>query len=275
MNNIKNRKTTTGVEMVRFLAGKGKRIFNVKDARSVAPKVGIRPAYVKEALFLLARNGWIAGIKRGLYLIENPMAGGPPVHEYEIAQALVPNCAISHWSALHYHRMTEQVPRKVFATATTRTWVPYVRGDGRKGGYPVGKTHYQFIRVKPKRFFGHMFVWVGEVKVKMTDVERTLLDGLTMPQFFGGFQEVLHAFEAYAGKVDLGKIIEYVLRLDASVAKRLGWVLEKQGVGLKKLAPLAEASTKSFHKLNPSGPDTGLCNRRWMIRENLGGKGMT
>jgi predicted transcriptional regulator of viral defense system len=273
MKTIKNRKTSTGVELVRYLAGKGMRLFNVRDARSAASKVGIRPTYVKEALFLLARNGWITAVKRGLYLVENAMAGGHPVHEYEIALALVPNGAISHCSALHHHGMTEQVPRKVFATTTTKTWVPYVRGGGKKDGYHVGKTHYQYVRVMPKRFFGHVSVWVGEVKVKMTDVERTLLDGLTMPQYFGGFPEVLNAFEVHGGKVDLVKIIGYALRLDVSVAKRLGWVLERQGVALKKLAPLVEARTKSFHKLNPSGPATGPCNRRWMVRENLGGKG--
>ena len=59
MKTIKNRKTSTGVELVRYLAGKGMRLFNVRDARSAASKVGIRPTYVKEALFLLARNGWI------------------------------------------------------------------------------------------------------------------------------------------------------------------------------------------------------------------------
>ena len=31
--------------------------------------------------------------------------------------------------------------------------------------------------------------------VTITDVERTLLDGLAMPQHCGGFAEVVHAFQ--------------------------------------------------------------------------------
>jgi len=33
---------------------------------------------------------------------------------FEIAMALVDPAAISHWSALHHHALTEQAPRRVF-----------------------------------------------------------------------------------------------------------------------------------------------------------------
>jgi hypothetical protein len=33
-----------------------------------------------------------------------------PLHEFEIAMALVQPAAISHWSALNYHTLTEQTP---------------------------------------------------------------------------------------------------------------------------------------------------------------------
>jgi len=39
---------------------------------------------------------------------------GRSAHEFEIAMALAHPAAISHWSALHHHGLTEQAPRKVF-----------------------------------------------------------------------------------------------------------------------------------------------------------------
>jgi hypothetical protein len=78
-------------------------------------------------------------------------------------------------------------------------------------------------------------VWIGETRVTITDPERTLLDGLNMPRYRGDFAEVLHAFEARGTDLELQRIIEYALKLDAATAKRLGWVLERHGVDFSKL----------------------------------------
>ena len=64
---------------------------------------------------------------------------------------------ISHWSALHYYGLTEQIPRDVFVLTTTDAWVPRPRKDEREraeGGFVVGDTTYRFIQVKLDRFFG-------------------------------------------------------------------------------------------------------------------------
>jgi predicted transcriptional regulator of viral defense system len=189
--------------------------------------------------------------------------------------ALVDPAAISHWSALHYHGFTDQVPRKVFVLTTVDTSVPRVRGgkaNRTKDGYPIGDLIYKFIQVKTERFFGSEKVWVGDVRVTITDPERTLLDGLSTPQYCGDFAEVLHAFELRGRDLNLDRMIDYALRWDRAMAKRLGWVLEKQGVEIGFLEPLIQVPIKGYRKLDPTGPRRGPCNRRWMIQENLPGK---
>ncbi|MBI2614583.1 MAG: hypothetical protein HYW52_02670, partial [Gemmatimonadetes bacterium] len=131
---------------------------------------------------------------------------------------------------------------------------------------------YKFIQVKPERFFGTEKVWIGEARVTFTDPERTLLDGLSMPQYCGDFAEVLHAFEVRASELNLERIIGYALELDAATAKRLGWVLEQQGVERSRLDRLAALPIKGYRKLDPTGPRKGPANRHWMIQENLPGK---
>lgn len=266
--------TGPGVELVRKLAGEGDRIFTTKRARELAPVVGLSEGYLRQALHHLTKSGWLVRLRKGLYALSSSVPGITPAHEFEIAMALVDPAAISHWSALHHHGLSEQASRKVFVLTTTRTSVPRTRGAKAKqvrDGFPVGGTVYRFIQVKPERFFGTENVWIGEARVTITDPERTLLDGLSMPQYCGDFAEVLHAFEVRASELHLERIIEYALELDAATVKRLGWVLEHQGVERRKLERLAALPIKGYRKLDPTGPHNGRCNRHWMIQENLPG----
>lgn len=268
--------TGAGIELVRRLASEGDRIFTSARARELAPTVGLSEGYLRQALHHLVKSGWLIRLRNGLYSISSTVPGVMPVHEFEIAMALVDPAAISHWSALHYHGLTEQAPRKVFVLTTTKTSVPRVRGDKAKrsgDGFFVAGTSYQFVQVKPERFFGTEKVWIGEVaRIKITDPERTLLDGLAMPRYFGDFSEVLHAFEVRGENLDLDRIIDYALKLDRAISKRLGWVLERNGIQLARLSRLARVPAKGYIKLDPGGPARGPTNKNWMIQENLPGK---
>ena len=270
----KPKQSLVGIELVRLLAQEGDRVFTTDRARELAPEVGLKDAYLAESLYHLRRNNWIVSLRRGLYALSSTVPGVAAAHEFEIAMALVDPVAISHWSALHHHGLTEQVPRDVFILTTKGTWIP--RSKERKqrqsgGGYEVGDTTYRFAQVKRDRFFGTEKVWVGDARVSLTDLERTLLDGLSMPQYCGDFAEVLHAFELGLKRLNTERITEYAIRLGGTTAKRLGWALESKGVPLSELGELAALPIKGHRKLDPTGPRRGPCNRRWMVQENLPG----
>lgn len=274
----KLKRTQVGIELVRRIAAEGDRIFSSARARELAPEVGLKDSYLMEALYHLRRNGWIVSLRRGLYALSASVPGTTPAHEFEIAMALVSPAAISHWSALHHHGLSEQVPRKIFILTNTEASVPRVRTTKRKGrnnGYPVGDMIYQFVQVKPERYFGVEKVWIGETRVTITDPERTLLDGLSMPQYCGDFAEVLHAFDVRRDDLNVQRIVEYACKVDTATAKRLGWVLEFQGIDPVLLKPLLELNIKGYRKLDSTGPRKGPCNSRWMVQENLPGKVMS
>ena len=273
--NQKPKKTQVGVELIRRIAAEGDRLFSTERARELAHEVGLKDSYLGEALYHLRRNGWIVSLRRGLYAISSPLPGIAPAHEFEVAMALVNPAAISHWSALHHHGLTEQAPRKVFVLTTTTASLPRARRPKTKGatnGYRVGDTSYQFIQVRPERFFGIEKEWIGEAQVAITDPERTLLDGLSMPRYCGDFAEVLHAFAVRSDALDVERIIRYACKLDTATAKRLGWVLQLQGIDPARLSPLVKLPIKGYRKLDPTGPRKGPYNHRWMIQENLPGK---
>ena len=272
------KRTLVGIELSRLLAREGDRVFTTERARELAPRVGLKESYLLEALHHLHRNDWIVPLRRGLYALSSTTPGIPDAHEYEIAMSLVHPAAISHWSALYHHGLTEQLPTTIFVLTTTEASVPRVRSSGHgfsRDGYEVGDTYYRFIQVKPHRFFGTERVWISDARIWITDLERTLIDGLTMPRYFGGFAEILHSFDVGMERVDVERITDYASRMDTSTAKRLGWILESHGIADNNIDRLASLPVKGWRKLDPSGPKKGRQNKRWMLIENLPGVTLT
>lgn len=266
------KKTLAGIELVRRLAYEGDRIFTTDRARELAPRVGIKDSYVGEALFHLRQNDWIVPLRRGLYALSSTVPGVSDVHEFEIAMALVHPAAISHWSAMSHHGLTEQLPRTVFVLTTTEHSVPRLRENGPNrldAGYVVAGVTYRFVQVQPDRYFGTQEVWVEDSRVTVTDLERTLLDGIAMPQYCGGFAEAIHAFEEATDRLNLDRIAHYAERLGAASTKRLGWILERLGIDSPIVDDLAATPVKGYRMLDPTGARKGPCNSRWMIQENL------
>src|ERR1051326_5914341 len=141
----KIKRSDRGVELIRLLSSEGHSIFSIKQAREFSPRVGLKDPYLRESLYHLRRNGWVISLHRGLYAISPTVPGVTPTHEFAIAMALVQPAAISHWSALHYHGLTEQIPRNVFVLTTSQTTIPRLRGrktETALSGYPVAGVVY-------------------------------------------------------------------------------------------------------------------------------------
>jgi len=270
-------KGISGTELVRCFAQKGQRIFTAEEAKALAPKAGLSPAYTTQALHYLVRSGWIIRLRRGTYALSPSMSGTAPLHDFEIGACLVRKAAISHWSAMSHHGLTEQIPRRVYITTTQTVTIPAVASSGedtRRGrtGFTVRDTFFQFVKVKPQWFFGIENYWIGEAKVPITDPERTLLDGLKNPDYCGGWDEVFGAFKGYTSKLDVEKIADYALRLNATITKRLGWVLEALQVASPSVEKLRRFPIKGYRLLDVSGSQQGTYESKWMIRVNVPGR---
>ena len=92
-------------------------------------------------------------IHKGLYTLSSTVPGVSPVHEFEIAMSIAHPAAISHWSALHYYGLTEQITQRIFILTTTTSSI--LRNSKLKG------ITYQYIQVTPKRYFGTQKIWIA------------------------------------------------------------------------------------------------------------------
>ena len=80
---------TKGIEFIRRLSAAGQRTFTAEQAAKIAPSVGISPGYLRETLHHLARSGWTVRLRRGLYALSGSAPGVLPLHDFEVAMALV------------------------------------------------------------------------------------------------------------------------------------------------------------------------------------------
>jgi predicted transcriptional regulator of viral defense system len=266
---------THGTRLLRALSEEGRRIFSTAEAREVARRTGVPEGYVRELLTYMVRNGWLVRVRRGLYAMSGVASGAVEVHPFAIATRLVSPSAISHWSALNYHGLIEQVPRVVTAFTPKRVVTPSMRlpyrGQRARHAWEVAGIRYEYVSVKKEHFFGIEEVWVdAHSRVPITDPERTALEAFISPRMFGGIGMALAIVEEHIQELGLDKLVEYASRYDkTSVVKRVGWALERAQVPEAVLEPLLSLATTRYHTLDPTLPRRGSCDSRWMILDNL------
>jgi predicted transcriptional regulator of viral defense system len=265
---------TQGERLLRKLGSQGKFIFRMEDAHAEARGIGIKNLRV--LLSQLVRGGWLQHLSRGLYAFGARTPASPQIPSFAIATALVKPSAISHWSAMQYHGLTEHVPRNVTAFTTRKVITPGMRGKRASRAdsnryWEIAGVRYEYIFVTQAAFFGIEEIWIGEFfKLPITDRERTLLEGFISPRYFGGLGEILGILESHLGAMNLDKLIRYALQYKkVAVIKRLGWALESAGVSENTLAPLLNFPLATYRVLDPVRPLSGRHNKRWMIDENF------
>lgn len=247
----------------RFLAKIGVRpTFSIEDARRVLGHRETDPT--RQFLERLQTKGWIRRIKRGRFAII-PLSSGedrtPQLHEFIVAMELVSPAAIAYWSALNHHGMTEQLPQTVFV-ATNH---PVRRPPGEVLG-----VSYKVISLRPEKFFGIVKDWINEMPFMVTDREKTIIDGLDLPQYVGGVAEVAKALSTVWTQLNESKLRKYAVKIgNSAVAKRLGFLMETLGLGnveaFRKVVTLAPG----FSPLDPKLPRHGKYNRRWGLLVNM------
>ncbi len=264
-------------KLLRALAEQGLTVFSIDDVRTMAHDEGIPAASLPSLMTRMTRSGRISRLRRGLYAVSSVLPGGSPAHPFAIAVRIVTPSAISHWSALHYHGLTEQVPRIVTAFTPRKVVTPGMRNlhkgtMRRKHAWIAGGITYEFTTVKPQHFFGIERVWVNEyTRVPITDRERTMLELFISPRTFGGIGEGIGILREHLDTLSVQKLAEYALEYGAvSVAKRLGWALDSAGVSPSALSQLRALPSSGYHLADPSGPRDGVRDRTWMIQNNVG-----
>lgn len=168
---------------------------------------------------------------------------------------------LSHGSAFDLHQMVTQ-PQFVVYVSSPRL----IRGSMIQG------TEFKFVRCKPKDMFGITELWIDKSEeVLVSDLERTLLDGLKQPAYCGGISEVAKGFSMKYSQINPKKLVEYALKLGiGSVFRRLGFVMELYKIGSQDEVNILNSNlTASYSLLDPNLPSEGQHISKWKLKLNV------
>lgn len=227
---------------------------------------GLQPKSARNFVASLVHRGVATRLKPGLFILvpfelgrERQYLGNPLV----VARALAGGSDhyISHASAMNVHQMVTQ-PQLVEYVTCPRAIRPRV----------VLGTEFRFVRCKPGHLFGIADHWATKIeKVRVSDLERTVIDGLKQSEHCGGFTEVAKGFWMRRDDIDPRKLVDYALRLDVgAVLRRLGYLLEAFEVDApEELQRLRRRLTATYAVLDPLLPAEGRLMARWRLRLNV------
>ena len=131
---------------------------------------------------------------------------------------------------------------------------------------------YRFVYAPPSALWGCEPAWVTPYEwVTVSDLERTILDGLARPDLCAGVSQVATGLWLRQDDFDWDKLADYARKLGRrAVAQRLGYLLELYDLGTPSLLEsLQEMVGTSYARLDWLLPDDGPYLARWRLRLNL------
>ena len=256
---------TVGPVSAAFIANlqqRGKTIFSTAEAMEI---YGKNRYATGDFLSDLVKRGILARVKAGVFLLlqagsEDTQLRNWPVIARELAGG--DPYFISHYSAMRIHGMTTHPLNHVLLTTLLR-----------KNKKTLSGIAYNFIYSKKEHFWGDTSYWATkQEQVRVSDPERTLLDGFDRPELCGGITDVARGIWAAQKKIDFKKLGQYAARFRTKAAvKRLGFVLETLKIEPDLLPGLIKLIRQAgdYVILDPQGPKEGKHLKRWRIRVNL------
>jgi predicted transcriptional regulator of viral defense system len=260
------RKSTLGpnsADLLVRLSGAHKGIFSIEDAQAITGWSYERTADIVRKL---SRKRWLVRLVPGKYLIiplEAGLEGFPMADRYVIAREVLGSVPyyMSHYSAMELHQMTTHPVNTVFVTVRRR-----------RRGRVIAGVDYRFVYASPRSFWGWEETWATpQEQVRVSDLEKTLLDGAARPHLCGGTGELGRGLWLRRDDLDERRLVEYAKRLDRKAAsRRLGFLLETYRLGRPETVDTLRSFGKGgYDPLDPTLPDEGPHDPEWRLRINV------
>lgn len=226
---------------------------------------GFNQNTLKAALQYHLAKKHLARIRRGYYLVTNSYLPGIHIeNDYLlIAGRMTHDAVISYHTAMEVHALAYSVGPLI-----------YFNSDERIGHLACAYGQYQQlahpIQLKPNNLFLETKLHDRRgMDIRVTTIERTLVDSLHRPELSGGWEEIWRSFESIHF-LDIERMIRYALELgNATTIAKLGFFLEQHqeqfSVKDEQLNCLVQHKPKSRHYMEKTYKGSVKNLRRWNL----------
>ena len=176
---------------------------------------------------------------------------------YQLAVSLRGRSYLSHFSALVFHDLTEQIPNTIYVNqeqspkprrpSTLEQHRIDIAFKSRPRSSKLVYTHGQVqIVLLSGKNTGNLGVIDMEApdgrQVPVTNIERTLIDIVVRPHYAGGVEQVRRAYAAARGRASLNKLVAILRAIDLLYPyhQAIGFLAERAGFDPRPLALLRE-----------------------------------
>jgi predicted transcriptional regulator of viral defense system len=224
--NILNRSTI--IEILRNLKNDQKVIDRTSNSTFVKYMVDILGRFEEVIIF---------DEKRGHTLVRY-VATYTKVSPYEIALSLLSKSFLSHYSSLYINDLTINHPKDIYINKE-QSKKPITNGSAE---ISQGRIDYAFSKKMRSTTMIYNFQYQGEFyrvhvlnskntnnlgvvskqpigfskKIKVTNLERTLIDIVVRPKYSGGVQEILESYIRAKNQIDIDKLVHYLKKFNYS-----------------------------------------------------------
>jgi predicted transcriptional regulator of viral defense system len=239
-------------DIVKYFDNHPKRVFDKAEINSIYEKN--RPDWrlakamsVEKFIDFLVKNGKLKIVKFRFPIRAITKYTWGDVSLYQILANLRPKCYFTHYTAMYFHQLTEQIPKVIYVNVE-QTPKP-------KSQFQLEQSRIDIAFKRPPRLsrnfteyanykiclLNGMFTGNNGViempgpegeKLQVTDVERTLIDITVRPEYAGGVFEVLKAFKNAHQKVSVNRLAAMLRKINYTYPyhQAIGFYMDKSGV---------------------------------------------
>lgn len=181
---------------------------------------------------------------------------------YEIIQSINKKGYFSHYSAVYFHNLTNNIP-KTFFINVEKSKPAKITPQKKISQEELNKAFYMPPRISKNliiwdiysinllqgKYTNNLGVYEQEIdgqKINVANIERTLIDIAVSPYYCGGCFEVFNVFKNAKEQANIPKLVKMLKELDYiyPVQQSIGFYLEKAGYPEKDLKLLEQMGTE-------------------------------
>jgi len=191
-------------------------VFNLEDAEKVVGST----ENAKVLLNSYVKKGLVKRVRRDLYCAVNIENRDAPADRYLVGSKINDSAYLTHHSAFEVHGLSHQV-----------SFVVYVASDHKISDFEFEGVLYKYVG---KGINEGVTNYRLNEKVRVTNLERTVVDSMDRPDYCGGFHE-LDEILKICPVLDEAKLLNYLEMYNKQVLyKKVGYFLERhqQSLGI-------------------------------------------